>query len=252
MHLSSNLWTHLGSVSSPKTAKEAWDSLVASFGQMGISGLIANFHRAAFLKVLGMQNPQVKIQAIHTLWECLRENQIVIPNYIQGMLLLGAIPNKWDHIAAMYMQQAQTMMSVMFASVRQAIMAEFEQTQHPSSNVTTKISAVKWKDKSPQFSKQKQSKPRTTVDHNHEDQPSPKHKRGKCGGKKLIVSSTLVPEAVTQHLQETHHATPPPSARLQSWGYCHWWSLSCARCGCQQATNYSGLLQLSENNLFPG
>ena len=40
MHLSSNLWTHLGSASSPKAAKQAWDSLVASFGQMGISGLI--------------------------------------------------------------------------------------------------------------------------------------------------------------------------------------------------------------------
>ena len=91
MRLSSNLWTHLGSAQSPRTAKMALDSLVASFGQMGISGLIADFHRATFSKVSGMQNPQVEIQAIHTLWECLWANQIVIPDYIQGMLLLGAV-----------------------------------------------------------------------------------------------------------------------------------------------------------------
>ena len=120
-------------------------------------------NRAAFLKISGTHNPQVKIQAIHTLWEHLRVNQIVIPDYIQGMLLLGAIPNKWDHIAAMYTQGAQTMTSVTFASVRQAIITEYERTQRPSSNITTKISAVKRKGKSPQFSEQKQSKPSHAV-----------------------------------------------------------------------------------------
>ena len=85
------------------------------------------------------------------------------------MLLLGAIPNKWDHIATMYTQGAQTMTSVTFASVRQAIMAEFERTQCPSNNIATKISAVKRKGKSPQFSEQRQSKPRHAADHNQED-----------------------------------------------------------------------------------
>ena len=36
MCLSSNLQTHLSFASSPRTAKQAWDSLVASFGQMVI------------------------------------------------------------------------------------------------------------------------------------------------------------------------------------------------------------------------
>ena len=214
MRLLSNLRTHLGSASSPRTAKQAWDSLVSSFGQMGISGLITDFHRAAFTKVSGMQNPQVKIQAIHTLWERLQANQIEIPDYIQGMLLLGAIPNKWDHIAAMYMQGMQTMMSVTFTSVQQAIMAEYEWTQCPSSNIATKISAVKRKGKSPQFSEQRQAKPRYAANHNQEDRPAPKKKRGKRSGKQArehshIVSSALVPEAVTKHLQESHHTAPP-------------------------------------------
>ena len=37
----------------------------------------------------------------------------------------------------MYTQGAQTMTSVTFASVRQAIIAEYERTQHPSSNIAT-------------------------------------------------------------------------------------------------------------------
>ena len=173
----------------------------------------------AFSKVSGTQNPQVEIQAIHTLWEHLQANQIVILDYIQGMLLLGAIPNKWDHIVAMYTQGVQTMMFVTFASVWQAIMAEYERTQHPSSNVATKISAVKQKGKSPQFSEQRQAKYKSTVDHNHDDQPASK-KWGKCGRKKKggehshIVSSALVLEAVTKCLQETHHATPPSHGGL--------------------------------------
>ena len=60
MRLSSNLWTHLGSAQFPRIAKQAWDSLVASFGQMGISGLIADFHWAAFSKVSGTQNPRLR------------------------------------------------------------------------------------------------------------------------------------------------------------------------------------------------
>ena len=47
----------------------------------------------------------------------------------------------------------------------------------------------------------------------------PPPKRGKCGRKKArehshIVSSTLVPEAVTKCLQETHHTAPPPRGGL--------------------------------------
>ena len=49
------------------------------------------------------------------------------------------------------MQGVQTMTSVTFASVQQAIIAEYEWTQRPSSNITTKISAVKRKGKSPQL-----------------------------------------------------------------------------------------------------
>ena len=118
----------------------------------------------------------------------------------------------------MYTQGVQTMMSVTFASVWQAIMAEYERTQCPSSNIATKISAVKWKGKSPQFSEQRQAKSRHAVDHDQEDQPAPK-KRGKRGRKKAkehsnIVSSALVPEAVTKHLQESHHTAPPPCGGL--------------------------------------
>ena len=74
-----------------------------------------------------------------------------------GMLLLGALPSKWDHVAAMYLQGKTAHTDISYTEVRNAIVAEFDwtgvhlgQQQHAH-----KISAVKRKGDHPSFSQQR-------------------------------------------------------------------------------------------------
>jgi hypothetical protein len=67
-----------------------------------------------------------------------------------------------------YLQGQNVLANVTFASVRDAIMAEFEWTSRPSSLAMQKISAVKHKAKSPTFKEQtstdKSSAPKASSD----------------------------------------------------------------------------------------
>ena len=111
-----------------------------------------------------------------------------------------------------YLQGQNVLANVTFAAVRDAIIAKYEQTSCPSTLAIQKISAVKHKGKSPTF--KEQTRPNTSyVPKASGDVPqgAPK-KKVRQGGKKAklhaIVSSTLVPPAVTKCLQETHQVAP--------------------------------------------
>ena len=87
--LSPNLRTHLGN-----TARLTWDSLNTTFGQPGISAIFADYQAAISLEVTGGQNPQVEIQWLNTLFECLAANGMSISDPMQGVILLNALPAK--------------------------------------------------------------------------------------------------------------------------------------------------------------
>ena len=75
---------------------------------------------------IGMSNPAKDMMTLFTYLECLWANQVVIPEYIQGMMLLNVIPSKWDHVVAYYVQGQQTVSTVTFSAIQTAILSEFE------------------------------------------------------------------------------------------------------------------------------
>ena len=106
---------------------------------------------------VGTGNPARDITRLSTHLECLRANQVVIPNYVQGMMLLNVIPDEWDHVAAYYMQTMQAVVNVTFTAIHTAIMAEHDRlggTKQNQSHIADKLSAVKRKGKSPKLSNQ--------------------------------------------------------------------------------------------------
>jgi hypothetical protein len=137
------------------------------------------------------------------------------------MLLLKAIPKKWDTIAQLYCNGMQ-MANITFDGVRDAIMAEFEHIAHPAqlAHQADKISAVKHKGQSPHFKEQRKSNsaphPATEAPHGESS-----IKRTRKGGKREkahkakaahnIVSSAFVPSAVLNCMQETHYLEAGPS-----------------------------------------
>ena len=42
------------------------------------------------------------------------------------MILLSAIPDEWDHVAAYYMQTCTSVANMLFDVIRKAILAEFD------------------------------------------------------------------------------------------------------------------------------
>ena len=93
------------------------------------------------------------------------------------MILLSAIPDEWDHVAAYYMQTCTSVVNVSFDVIRKAILAEFDHSGGScpdQSHVVDKISAIKWKGKAPKFSKQKGADSSSA---NNDDGPSSSKKR---------------------------------------------------------------------------
>ena len=212
LHLSPNLHTHLGA-----TSALSWTALDNAFGQPGIATVYADLQAALHVKISGTQNPQVEMQQLLTLFERLRANGMAISNPIQGMMTLCALSGKWDNIAMVYLQGVNVLANVTFASVRDAIMAEYEQTACPSALAAQRVSAVKRKGKSPQFTEQTQTKkfvPKASGDAPSGDAPKKKRRGGQKGKGKVhaIVSSALIPQSVTHCTQETHYIVPVMAA----------------------------------------
>src|SRR5271169_3596017 len=138
----------------------------------------------------------------------------MLSDYLQGMILLRAIPKEWDNVAPMYCN-GMTMSNVTFVGVHDAIVAEFECRAKPSqiAHFADRISAVKRKGKSPSFKEQSKPKYSAPKAPEHDNAPSGSSNKKTCrGGKKErtkrthLVSSALIPPAVLNRMQETHHA----------------------------------------------
>ena len=121
-------------------------------------------------------------------------------------------------VTQIYSQASRTLATTTFIGVRDAIMAKFEHSTCPSTIAAHRISAVKCKGKSPTYTEQTSTKsalPKASSDVPL-GTPKKKARRGGKGKAKMhaIVSSALVLQSVTKHLQETHHAVAPVAAPL--------------------------------------
>ena len=56
-----------------------------------------------------------------TLFKRLCANRMAVSELIQGMMLLNALPVKWDNIAMVYLQGQNVLANVTFAAVKDAV-----------------------------------------------------------------------------------------------------------------------------------
>jgi hypothetical protein len=217
MQLSSNLRTLIGT-----TSAATWTNLDQCYGVPHFTGIYKDYELVHSIRLTTGENPEIRIQKIWTILKHLRANRCVLSNYLQGMLLLKAIPKEWDTIAQLYCNGMQ-MANVTFDGVRDAIMAEFEQTARPAqlAHQADKISAVKHKGQSPCFKEQRKT--------NSAPHPATEAPQGELSGKWTrkgskrekvrkakaaahnIVSSAFVPVMVLNRMQEFHYTEAGPS-----------------------------------------
>ena len=86
------------------TSAATWTALSTTFGVTGVSHLFGDFKAVTQFRFSGMQHPAAEISHFNTHNQRLVVSGVTLNGYILGMLLLGALPSKWDHVAAIYFQ----------------------------------------------------------------------------------------------------------------------------------------------------
>src|SRR5271163_4166576 len=145
LRMSHNIRNHVGASSAA-----TWTALQTAYGAVGVSRIYGDFKALVSFKFSVSQNPQAEIERFNVHERRLAAQQVIIPNAIQAMLLLAALPAKWDHIAAIYLQGKQ-IANVDPIEVRQAIVAEFDRTNSGGQQHAHRISAIKRKGEHPKW-----------------------------------------------------------------------------------------------------
>ena len=119
------------------TSTLVWTAITTMWSRTGISAIYQDYKAAIQIRV-GMSNPAKDITCLQTHFECLSANNAPISAYEQGMILLSAIPDEWDHVAAYYMQTYTSVVNMSFDVIRKAILAEFNRSggSHPDQTMS--------------------------------------------------------------------------------------------------------------------
>ena len=139
------------------TSNATWTALSTVFGATGVSRLFRDFKAVTQFRFSGTQHPAAEISRFNTHNQRLVASGVTLLGYILGMLLLGALPSKWDHVAAIYLQGKTAHTAIDYTKVRNAIIVEYDRTGTVggSQQHAHKISAVKRKGDHPSFSQQR-------------------------------------------------------------------------------------------------
>ena len=103
-----------------------WTALSNAFGATGVSQLFGDFKQVTWFCFSGTQHPAAEISRFNTHNARLTANSITLSDYMLGMLLLGALPSKWDHVAAIYLQGKTAHTDISYTEVQNAIVAKFD------------------------------------------------------------------------------------------------------------------------------
>jgi len=82
-------------VNSSLTAKAVWEALHAAFGTTGPSAIFTNF-KNVISKKISAANPAIDIMEMYESFQRLMAATIVIPEVVQAMILLNAMPKEYD------------------------------------------------------------------------------------------------------------------------------------------------------------
>ena len=104
-----------------------WTAITTTWSRTGISAVYQDYKAAIRIRI-SMVNPTRDITKLQTHFERLLANNAPVSAYEQGMILLSAIPDEWDHVAAYYVQMCAAVANVSFDAIRKAILAEFDRS----------------------------------------------------------------------------------------------------------------------------
>ena len=149
-----------------------WTALKATFSAPTVSALYVDFKQILATKLSG-NNPIPEIERLATLFGRLNGSSLRLSENLQAMILLAALPPKWDSVAQMFFQHPNLAAVLTFPNVRKAIVYEYERHGRPTDQSVNKLSAVKCKGPDPAHHQQQQQQPRPQQQRAPQPQPGP-------------------------------------------------------------------------------
>jgi hypothetical protein len=147
-------------------------TLKCVFGAPTVSALYVDFKQVLATKLSG-NNPISEIERLTTLFRRLNNSPLQLSQTLQAMILLAALPPKWDSVAQMFFQRTDLANALTFENVRKAIVYEYERHGRPTDQSANKLSAVKRKGPNPAHHQQQQQQPRPQQQRAPQPQPGP-------------------------------------------------------------------------------
>ena len=125
------------------TSSILWDTLKDTYGVSGPAKIFADFKRTTTFRISGNGHPAPEIIKLQNLIDQLRLDGVVLDDFLQSMILLSAIPSKWDNVPATILATKKRN-ELTFNLVRDALVTEYERknTNVNSGSSARKISNV--------------------------------------------------------------------------------------------------------------
>ena len=203
-----------------QSARTFWANLRNAFGAASMSAIYADFKAVIGTKLSG-GNPISEMERMATLFGRLATNQVVIAPQLQALVLLSALPAKWDSIAQLFMQRTDLNHALTFSNVRAAITQEYERQGRPIDKSAHKLSAVKRKGPDPAHCQQQQpqQQPGTSRQHQQQSQQQggkPKRRGGRQEREKKEKRARKTAEhhdhSHFASISQLHEVVEPPAA----------------------------------------
>ena len=133
------------------TSAATWTNLANTFGTTGVSKIFGDFCTLVQFRMSGSQHPGAEIEQFNMHLQRLKSNQVDIPDSVTELMVLLALPAKWDHVSAIYLQGKTAIGQVSLSEVYQAVVAEFDRTGSGNQQHAHCITAVKRKGEHPKY-----------------------------------------------------------------------------------------------------
>jgi hypothetical protein len=177
LRVNPSIQQELDSLPATSFTNDYWTHLSTCYGTTMPSSVYKDFKETLNICLNPSQHPTQQIDHMVAAFQCLTATSIIILPQIQVMILLSALPQKWEMLVSIVTQQ-HALMTIQLSHVHDAILAQYELENVRSGGKgkqqhTNKLSAVKRKHGNQNFSNQEsggsQQKP--------ED-----HRKCQCGG----------------------------------------------------------------------
>jgi hypothetical protein len=124
LRVNPSIQQELDSLPAASFTDDYWTHLSTRYGTAMPSSIYKDFKETLIIRLNPGQHPTQQIDRMVAAFQRLTAASIIIPPQIQAMILLSALPQKWEMLMSIVTQHALTM--IQLSHVRDAILAQYE------------------------------------------------------------------------------------------------------------------------------